>query len=310
MKLLINPRTVVNQVALALPESCRGDVIIIGSLAAGYHFFRENTDDGLRTKDVDCMIAPHAKSIVAAQKVTEQLIDSGWGFRDGQEWSKPGTSDQPVEQLPLVRLRPPGQTEWFLELLVAPAELPDEEAEIPGRRLERFETKKGSFALCSFGFLAVTEVDPVVSDHGVRVARAEMMALANLLHHPVIGPATMSGHFAQRKIKRSNKDLGRVLGLAFLAERAQEDSTTTWAQAWQAALAAKFPRQAARLLARSCDGIKALLDSPQALEEALLTLNLGLLYKFNLDDRALAAIGQRFMEDVARPARTLAKSMQ
>ncbi|MGJ7523907.1 hypothetical protein ACSFA0_25785 [Variovorax sp. LT1P1] len=309
MELLINPKNVVSQVARALPESCRGDVIIIGSLAAGYHYFKESAGDGLRTKDVDCMISPHSNSIVAARSVTEQLVGEGWEYRDDGRWGRPGGPEQAVDELPLVRLHPPGETEWFLELLMAPADLEDEDGEIPGRALERLETKDGFFALCSFGFLAVTEVNPVISESGVRVARAEMMALANLLHHPEIRPETMAAPFAGRSIKRSNKDLGRVLALAYLAERALEDSTMQWAQAWQKALVAKFPRQAARLLARSCDGIQALLDSPQNRDEALWTMNNGLLYKFNLDGRALIAIGQRFMSDVAGPAKALAQHM-
>jgi hypothetical protein len=44
------------------------------------------------------------------------------------------------------------------------------------------------------------------------------MALANLLEHPVIGPQTMSTKIGGRTLKRSNKDLGRVLAIARLSE--------------------------------------------------------------------------------------------
>jgi hypothetical protein len=33
------PDTVMAQIAMALPEGCRPNIIIIGSLAVGYHFF-------------------------------------------------------------------------------------------------------------------------------------------------------------------------------------------------------------------------------------------------------------------------------
>ncbi len=52
--MLLSPSDVMKQVAEAIPEDCRGDVIIVGSLAAGYHFFGNDPKSGVSTKDVDC----------------------------------------------------------------------------------------------------------------------------------------------------------------------------------------------------------------------------------------------------------------
>ena len=91
---------------------------------------------------------------------------------------------------------------------------------------------RGHFSLCSFGFLLLAEYQPIATPFGIAIARPEMMALANLLHHPFIGPERMSGLIGDRKIKRSNKDLGRVLALAYLSEERQEDSLLTWPDVW------------------------------------------------------------------------------
>ena len=56
----LTPAQVMEQVARAIPEACRSNVIIIGSLAAGYHFFSNDQSKAIRTKDVDAMFSPHA----------------------------------------------------------------------------------------------------------------------------------------------------------------------------------------------------------------------------------------------------------
>jgi hypothetical protein len=55
---LIAPSVVLEQVARALPDDFRENVIIIGSLAAAYHFFANDRKLQVRTKDVDCLLAP------------------------------------------------------------------------------------------------------------------------------------------------------------------------------------------------------------------------------------------------------------
>jgi len=214
----LSPRAVLKQVAEALPEDVRGSVIIIGSLAAGYRYFRDDPESLVQTKDVDCMLSPHIKAVPAGRVVTESLFKARWRMRDGADWSKPGTAATPAEKLPLVRLHPPGSDEWFIELMVSP---PSDGAPgvrmdpaNPGKQHVRLETAQGHFSLCSFRYLALVEEKPIMTEFGIAIARPEMMALANLLHHPDIGTETMTGLIADREIKRSNKDLGRVLALA------------------------------------------------------------------------------------------------
>ena len=58
MNRLISPADVLAQVVAALPEEMIDDVVIIGSLAAGLHFFGGDSDAQVRTKDIDCLLSP------------------------------------------------------------------------------------------------------------------------------------------------------------------------------------------------------------------------------------------------------------
>ena len=40
---LVTPSTVLKQVSEAVPEDCRHNIVVVGSLAAGYHFYGEDT---------------------------------------------------------------------------------------------------------------------------------------------------------------------------------------------------------------------------------------------------------------------------
>ena len=57
------PDSIMRQIAEAMPEKCRGDIIIIGSLAAGYHFFGDDPEAAVTTKDVDCMLSPNVRAV-------------------------------------------------------------------------------------------------------------------------------------------------------------------------------------------------------------------------------------------------------
>lgn len=64
-----------------------------------------------------------------------------------------------------------------------------------------------------------------------------MMALCNLLHHPKISDTRMSEPVSGRSIKRANKDLGRVVALAYLSTlNATPERPARLAGKWRRAL--------------------------------------------------------------------------
>lgn len=306
---LLTPTEVLEQVARALPEELRQQVIIVGSLAAGHHFFSGDGSKAIRTKDVDCLFSPHAKAVVAATKVTEQLLASKWSLREDATWGRPGEAGQTVEQLPMVRLKPPaapgGTSPWFLELLSAP---PAYTAGGPGKKLQRVTTSIGDFAICSFDYLALAEWKPLPTTSGLRIARPEMMALANMLHHPTVGDALIAG----TDYKRSNKDLGRVLALAHLTtvrdRRDRTEELEQWPERMWQALRAIFGSEAKALGVAAGTGVNALLNREADLAQALRIANLGLLTSMDLGLDAIRATGRRLQVEVLEPLVDLAQT--
>ena len=307
----LSPDAVMAQIAAALPDDCRANVIIIGSLAAGFHFFAGDGQRSIRTKDVDCMLSPHAKAVGAAARVTERLLARAWQPRTEGAWGQPGHAGTPDQELPMIRLKPPsgpaadpagptgaaeGQGDWFLELLGAP----DRKSE-QAKTFSRVKTSIGHFAICSFNYLALAEWQPIKTRHGLRIARPEMMALANMLHHPVIGPELITG----TSTRRSNKDLGRVLALAWLAAERDRGEGSAELDAWHermgAALRGRFPARAKPLALNAGHGIRALMASAGDRDEALALCNRGLLASSEVGREAFAATGRRFIQQVIEP---------
>jgi hypothetical protein len=293
----VSPARALREIADAIPEDCRDHIVIIGSLAVGYHYFGSRAEMVVRTKDADCLLSPRATAIDAAVAITERLLAKGWRIRTGGEWAKPGNENTPEDKLPVVRLQPPGNSEWFIELLTVPESPADK-----GSHFARLETEHGHFGLCSLRFLSLTDYKPMATTLGIRVARSEMMALANLLEHPEIGTDTMSAGFAGRSdIKRSNKDLGRVVAIARLAIDRDEDALLSWPDHWREALQDRFPDEWRELARRAGWGLKALLESEQDLEQAWYTCVNGLLASKppTLDQFRIA--GQRLLRDAVEP---------
>ena len=170
------------------------------------------------------------------------------------------------------------------------------------KKLDRVETQAGHFALCSFGFLGLAEHVPLITEWGVRYARPEMMAVANLLHHPTIGTATSSGgFFGTTPVKRANKDLGRVLALAYLSLEKDRDAMEKWSEAWREALSARYPLRVDDLIARLGLGLVELMGSRDDFNEAVRTCSLGLLRSMDVGSDALEATARRLIAEAIEP---------
>lgn len=287
-------RKVFEQVAKAMPDECRGEIIIVGSLAAAFHFFGRDSRGEITTKDVDGMLSPNAVAVRNGKLIADRLFAAGWSLRKDPKWGKPGTASTPTDELPILRLHPPGSHEWYFELAAAP-----QEGSTEAKALQRFSTDNGHFALHSFRFLCLAEEEAIRSEFGILYARPEMMALANLLHHPHIAPDTIAGSTD----KRSNKDLGRVIALAWLSTGQDEDALDTWHPRWLAALQRRFPREWRELAARAGSGLRELLDESHKLDldQATRMSNLSILRGRDLGTDQLRATGRRIIADSLEP---------
>ena len=283
----LRPSVALARLAQALPPSVRENVTVIGSVAAGFHFESENAPTEVRTKDIDCVLAPYLKAVGAGTQIAAELIAHGW--RPSLE-RPPGNAVTPDNELPVIRLYPPTGEDWFVELLGVPLA-----PGVPGTSWSRISLKSGDFGLPSFPYLGIATHRPTVTDWGISCGRVEMMALAHLLEHPELTPQLISKQIDDRKIKRCNKDLGRVLALAYLTpEREMESWPTQWIEALQSVLGAGWQEAANRVP----HGVRALLESSEELEQAWFANNVGLLAGRGVSLEATGVAGERLMADV------------
>jgi hypothetical protein len=285
----LDPVALFRRLCNDLPADLRGDVFVTGSLAAAYAYKVRLGGQGVNTKDADLLVHP-AGNVDGARGMAERLLRIGW---------RPTAQCRPLPELPAdtgllwaIRLMPPGSGDYFVEFLNVPGE---EQAApkvwIPVR------VGGGWYGLPSFKFMGVTSWNRRTSDEGIEYAAPEMMALSNLLSHPVVSDVEIeSGEF--RGLRRCAKDLGRVLALAYLAGR---DETELWPDRWREGLERSFPRTWRAHAGRAGAGLREMLADDDVMEEARRTTESGLLAGMGLNFLALRGVGERLLADAIEP---------
>jgi hypothetical protein len=302
---LVDPELVIRSLAAAVPPDRRQHIVIIGSLAAGYHCFRDR-HLAVRTKDVDCLLEPRRTAPEAAVDITNALFDADWTFKPWDDF-RLGTAETALEKLAVVRLYPPGINDWFIELLTTAR------PGSPHRDPERITTNHGDLQLCGFPNLDLAAFRAAEVD-GIRVAQPAMLALVNLIGHAEASAATMSKPIAGRvSMLRSSKDLGRVLALAYLVEVADATGLAgvdAWPAIWREALLERYPESMAQIAASCGNGLLRLRDQAAQIADAQHTAVNGLLSGFTPKPTIpeFAAMIPVVLAAVARLQRLVAKS--
>lgn len=288
----LDPKKLFGRLAQDIPKPLQKYVFIVGSLAAAYHFRAELERRAVNTKDADVMVHP-AGEVKSAKALAGKLLNLAWR-RTPECHAAPSRS--PADTLRAIRLYPPASNDYFIELLGLPRR--DQAKPVIWRPVRLDD---GWYGIGCHRFMSLTAFGRLQSKEGLEYASPAMMALANLLSHPTVGTQRMSHPIAGRKILRSAKDLGRVLALAWLTGR---EGTEAWARDWILALRTYFPKNGRSLARRAGSGLRELIKTPDALEEARVTTEVGLLNGRNISTENLVAITRQLELDVLRPFST------
>jgi hypothetical protein len=290
----LDPAQLFRQIAADLPDEFHAHVFVAGSLAAAYHYQAQLEGHAVNTKDADLVIHP-AGNVTCCRQMAQQLLNSGWKrtTEQGIECA-PRLTPEPVDQLRAIRLLPPDSKPYFLEFLAVPkADATEPKSWIP------VKLDDGWYGLPCFRFFGPVSIDRLTSETGLQYACPAMMALANLLSHPIVGHERIESG-SMRGILRSAKDLGRVIALARLEGRAGVEA---WREPWLRAIRECFPKQWENLVTGLGTGLEELLQDVNALEDARRTTDIGLLSGMSVTADMLRATAERLLTDVVEPLR-------
>lgn len=285
----LDPKGLLDLIGAHVPSELKPNILIIGSLAAAYHYREKLTGGAVNTKDADLVVRP-AGAIKECQSIAQKLLDKGW--RPTPK-CKPSLEETPADQMWLIRLFPPSSDAYFVEFLGFPQH---EQSEL--KKWVKIQLASGWYALLSFKFLGLTQFGSLQAHNGISYAAPAMMALSNLLSHPRFDDAKMSEKIGGRELRRSAKDLGRVIALAKLGGR---EETETWPEKWESALRGVFPREYRELAQVAGNGFREMLTDKDALDEARHAVDVGLLAGQQITNEQMKGFGDRLVMDAIEP---------
>jgi len=288
----LDPNALFERLSSDIPADLHDNVLVTGSLAAAYEYRAALEGNAVNTKDADLVVHPAGEEVKCAT-MTQKLLTLGW--RRTPE-CYPQTGPTPPDRLRAIRLYPPESEEYFIEFLNVPqADQAEAKSWVP------IQVADGWYGLPSFRYLAVVAIAPKSSDFGIRYARPSMMALANLLAHPILGDSRIESG-AMKGLLRSAKDLGRVIALAYLSGR--DETEENWSGDWIEAIKSCFPDNAIELSRTLGDGLQELINNASALQDAYKTTDIGLLSGRSVSPTSLVANAERLLADVVQPVET------
>jgi len=98
----LNPNVIFDMIAHHVPPELRGNVVIIGSLAAAYHYRHALKSDGVNTKDADVVVQP-AGALFKCAEIANKLLSLGWRRT---ERCRPSAAPWQLADVPVSTLRP------------------------------------------------------------------------------------------------------------------------------------------------------------------------------------------------------------
>lgn len=238
------------RVAEKVPLALRANVVVIGSIATAWAFRDVSGTYSVATKDIDLLLRPAVDAVATAETLGHELLEEGWEpqFTHGRVSGSVNTS---VDELPALRLSPPGGEDgWFVELLAEPPK-----GQVARKHWRRFTTQAGEFGLPSFRYMPVAVHGAEETPFGLRVAQPACMALAHLLEHADPDRTPISNLPGQPP--RFTKDVGRAIVLWWLAGQQSVTAAEAWHQAWNETLAALYPGHAVEMMDAARTGLNS-----------------------------------------------------